>query len=311
MCSTIRPMREEDLEAADHVVRLAFGTLFGLKDPLSFGGDSGFVRPRWRSDPEAAYVAEEAGRIVGSIIAMDWGSIGVLGPLTVHPEYWGRGIARLLIPPILALFERRRMALATLFTHPESPKHVRLYESFGFAMQFNTLVMEKPLDRRPMDQNVELYNTLPPNAQNEVLSGCRATTDSIFPGLDLAREIRAAAAQRLGDTLLLREASRVIGFAVCHVGAGTEAGSGTLYLKFAAVRPGAAEAFAALLDGCEALAAARGAARVVAGVNSARREAYHLMQARGYRSWLNGVTMNRPDQAGLSRRELFVIDDGR
>lgn len=311
MGPTIRPMREEDLEAADNVVRLAFGTFFGLKNPLSFGGDSGFVRHRWRGDPEAAYVAEDAGRIVGSIIAMDWGSIGVLGPLSVHPEYWGHGLARHLIPPILALFERRHMALATLFTHPESPMHVRLYESFGFAMQHNTLVMRKPPDRLAADPSVELYNSLPPNAQKEALSGCRATTDSIFPGLDLAREIRAVAAQRLGDTLLLREAGRVIGFAVCHVGAGSEAGSGTLYVKFAAVWPGAAEAFAALLDGCEAYAAARGAGCVVAGVNSARREAYHLMQARGYRSWLNGVTMNRPDQAGISRRGLFVIDDGR
>ncbi len=308
---TIRPMRGQDLDAANRVFRLAFGTFFGLEDPQSFHGDGDLVRPRWRADPEAAYVAEEAGRIVGSIIAMDWGRVGVLGPLSVHPEWWGHGVARQLIPPILALFERRRMELATLFTLLQSPKHVRLYESFGFAMQFNTLVMEKPLDPRGTDGGVELYGRLAPDAQAEALAGCRATTDAIFPGLDLAREIRAVAAQQLGDTVLLREDSRVAGFAICHAGAATEAGSGTLFVKFAAVQPGAVDDFATLLDRCEALAAARGAGRIVAGVNSARREAYRLLQARGYRSWLNGVTMHRPDQPGYDRPDLFVIDDGR
>ncbi len=42
-----------------------------------------------------------------------------------------------------------------------------------------------------------------------------------------------------------------------------------------------------------------------------KREAYRLLQAHGYRSWLNGVTMHRPDQPGYDRPDLFVIDDGR
>ncbi len=34
----IRPMRADDLPAADTVRRLAFGTFLGLPDPLSFRG---------------------------------------------------------------------------------------------------------------------------------------------------------------------------------------------------------------------------------------------------------------------------------
>jgi len=45
----------------------------------------------------------------------------------------------------------------------------------------------------------------------------------IYPGLHVRREIEAVEAQRLGETLLLRQGSQLTGFAVCHIGAGTEA----------------------------------------------------------------------------------------
>jgi hypothetical protein len=44
----IRPLREADLEAADHVMRLAFGTFLGLPDPLQFMGDRDYRKPGQR-----------------------------------------------------------------------------------------------------------------------------------------------------------------------------------------------------------------------------------------------------------------------
>jgi hypothetical protein len=35
----VRPLREPDLDDADRIFRLAFGTFIGLPDPLAFGGD--------------------------------------------------------------------------------------------------------------------------------------------------------------------------------------------------------------------------------------------------------------------------------
>jgi hypothetical protein len=113
--------------------------------------------------------------------------------------------------------------------------------------------------------------------------------------------------------VLLREGGAVRGFAVCHAGAGSEAGSGTLYVKFAAVMRGteAPARLAALLESCEALAARLGARRVVAGVNTARRGAYRLLRSRGYRADMAGVAMHRPDQPGYNRAEIFALDDWR
>lgn len=135
-------------------------------------------------------------------------------------------------------------------------------------------------------------------------------------------DIRAVAVQGLGDTVLLWDAEdhkdhkdheRLAGLAVCHYGAASEAGSDTCYLKFAAVQPGsrAGEDFGRLLDACAALAVARGVSRLVAGVNTARHEAYQAMRARGMRVDMYGIAMQRRNEAGYNRAGVYLIDDWR
>ena len=42
--------------------------------------------------------------------------------------------------------------------------------------------------------------------------------------------------ERLGDTVLIDDGAGLHGVAICHAGAGTEAGAGACYVKFDAVR---------------------------------------------------------------------------
>jgi hypothetical protein len=58
---SIRPLKENDLEEADRIFRLAFGTFLGLPDPLMFIGDADYVRTRWQADPASAFAAEVDG----------------------------------------------------------------------------------------------------------------------------------------------------------------------------------------------------------------------------------------------------------
>jgi hypothetical protein len=114
--------------------------------------------------------------------------------------------------------------------------------------------------------------------------------------------------------VLLWDDSKLLGFAVCHCGPGSEAGSGACYIKFGAARPGAeaAKIFGRLLDACEALASVEGMSRLIAGVNTARRETYRRMLARGFRAdILQGVTMHRPDEPGYDRPDVYAVDDWR
>ena len=132
---TVRPLRDPDLPLADRIFRLAFGTFNGLQDPLRFGGDIDKIRTRWLADPGAAFGAEVGGVLVGSNFVTHWGSVGYFGPLTVHPDFWDRGVAQKLLEPALALFEAWGCRHTGLYTYSQSPKHLALYQKFGFKIE--------------------------------------------------------------------------------------------------------------------------------------------------------------------------------
>ena len=304
----IRLLAETDLGDADRVFRLAFGTQFGLAEPMSFRGDAGMVRPRWSSDPAGALGAFRDTELIGSAFAARWGSFGVLGPITVRPDCWGSGVGKRLLEPAMALFESWGIKHIALFTFPQSTKHVALYQKFGFWPQFLTVVLSKAVEHPPEAAHWFRYSDSPWS-----LPECAALTGSIFPGLDLEREIRGVHDQKLGDTVLLRDGARLQGLAVCHIGKGSEAGTGATYVKFAAVRPGqdAQGHFERLLAACEALALDQRSPRIIAGVNTARHAAYRKLLQRGYQGLLHGVAMQRPNRAGYNTPDHFVIDDWR
>ena len=229
----VRPLVAEDLDDADRICRVAFGTFAGAPEPERFFGDADMVRTRWRTDPGAALAADLGGQLAGSNFAANWGSVGYFGPLTVAPEHWDQAIAQRLLD---------------------------------------------------------------------------ATMD-----LDLSREIASVRAQRLGDTVLIDDGTGLQGMAVCHVGAGTEAGSDVCYVKFGAVRPGpgAERRFGLLIDACDSLAAEHGVAALMAGTNLGREQAWRALADRGFRAIRQGVTMHRPNEAGYSTTDAFVIDDWR
>jgi len=319
MAVVVRPLAESELPAADRIFRHAFGTFVGLPEPERFGGDADYVHTRWRARPECALAAEVDGALAGSNFAVAWGTVGTFGPLTVRPDCWDRGVARALLAPTMALFARHGVTHAGIFTFAQSPKHVALYGKLGFWPRFLTAIMARELTRaRAHDPAVparargwERFSAVPAGERAACLARCRGVTATLYDGLDLGSEIAAVAEQALGDTVLLGGGAR--GFAVCHVGAGSEAGSGTCYVKFGAVPvgPRAAEDFGALVDACESFAAAAGARRVVAGMSLARERAHRLLAARGYRTEIQGVAMHRPNEAGYSRPEVFAIDDWR
>jgi len=313
MTVDIRPLAQADLPAAERIFRLAFGTFLGLPDPMAFMGDADLVGTRWRAAPAAAIGAYAGGALVGSSFAANWGSFGFLGPVTVSPDRWDQGIAQRLLAASMALFRQWGARQTALFTSPHSAKHIALYQKFGFWPQQLTPVMAKPVEAGAPADGWSSYAAQGPEARIASLAACRAITEALYPGLDLAGEICAVVERRLGDALLLHDGADLAGFAVCHLGAGSEAGSGTAYVKFGAVRPGPAAAhnFERLLTACEALAAARGLGQLVAGVNTARHEAYRLMLARGFRTLLQGVAMLGPNDPAFNRADCFVIDDWR
>lgn len=310
----IRPMRAADLEEADRIFRLAFGTFLGLPDPLKFAGDADSVRARFASWPEAAFVAERTGAVVGSILSVRRGSVAFFGPLTIRPDLWDGGIAKRLVAATVAVYDRWRLRHSGLFTFADSAKHVALYQKFGFWPVSLMAMVARAVEPSPAGASSSSgLGDLHGEGHAQAIASCRAASDAIYPGLDASDEIDAMARLGLGDVALVRAGGEVQGFAICHVGAGSEAGSGTCLVKFGLVRPGpaAAATFDQLLDACAAIAARRGAGTLLVGVDLGCRAAYRRLLERGFRTQMQGVAMHRPDDPGYFARDAYVLDDWR
>ena len=251
--------------------------------------------------------------MAGSNFITNWGSFGFFGPLSVHPRLWDQGVAQRLLQATMEFFVRSDSSHTGLYTFSHSPKHAALYQKFDYWPQYLTPVMSKSVAPVANQNGAILFSELRPAQKQEALAECGKLTDAIFEGLDVSREIRAVDAQQLGDTILLFDGSTISAFAVCHTGAGTEAGSGACYVKFAAVRPNAHAQlnFEQLLELCEAYAASRSAAKLIAGVNMARHEAYRMLAGRNFRADMIGVAMQKANAPGFNRPGIYVLDDWR
>jgi len=311
--TVVRELRAEDVDAADQIFRVAFGTFLGLPDPGSFMGDAGYVRTRRQANPAGAIAAEVDGQLVGSNFVTSWGSVGFFGPLSVRPELWDRGIGRRLLDRTMEIIEAQGTHAASLFTFPHSTKHVHLYQQYDFWPRQLTAVMTKPVERPVGAPDWTTYGALDDVGREAAMQECRAITDAIYPGFDPSTETLAAHAQQLGDTILVRDGSRLVAFGVCHVGAGTEAGSDVCLVKVGAAFPGASapDHFRQLLRACEAYAATREVQRLEAGMNTERSQAYREMLAYGFRTALQGVAMMRRNERGYLRDDVHLIDDWR
>ena len=200
-----------------------------------------------------------------------------------------------------------------LLTFAESTKHVGLYQSFGFWPRYLIVAMSAPVVAPELAVPYARFSEVAPRDRDGVTSQIREPTFSVFDGLDVTREVEAVLEQRLGETLLIHDESGLQAVAVCHVGPGTEAGSGMCYVKFGAARPGhkAARSFARLVDACQDLAVSTGASVISAGVNLGRERAYAVLRQKGFRHEHQGLAMHHPNEPSYDRPSCYVIDDWR
>lgn len=318
----IRLMRQSDIPQADRIMRLAFGSFLGLPDPSSFMGDADYVKTRYIANPSAALGAEVDGKLVGSNFALNWGSVGIFGPLTIHPDLWNKGVAKRLLEKTMEFFDRWKIKHAGLFTFAQSIKHIHLYQNFGFWPRFLTSIMSKTIGQTQEPEQSSYhwsrFSELNSCEKTRAIEECMDLTNQIYNGLNLEMEIYSVEKQRLGDTILLREDNKnndstLNAMAICHCGPGTEEGSGTCYVKFGAVRPSqdSPTYFDRLLAVCESFAKSQQLSRVTAGVNLGRHNAYRKMIEHHFRTDLQGVAMHKPNEAGYNTENIYVIDDWR
>ena len=185
-------------------------------------------------------------------------------------------------------------------------------------MQKITAVMERAVCATPeMLPTARFHSKLPKKDRDAVLSECRRISDGTFLGLDLTREILSIEANGFGDTIWLGAEHALTGFACCHQGAGSEAGSSQTLVKFAAVSLGgdAQGDFEKLMLACEKFATTRGVKRLVAGTNTGRAACYEALLGLGFWSGMNGIATLKPAADtgvdGYNVPGIFAVDDWR
>ena len=309
---SIRPLSQCDLPEAGKILRRAFATHFGMS-PGAFWADRDFVTSRWMTDPSLAFGAWNGGRLVGSSLGASWGSLGVFGPITTHPDTWNHGIARHLIPPVIERLKGLGARHIALFTFAESTKHIALYQKFGFWPRSLTAIMSRPVEARVTPPQSTRYSAIASGDHAHWLDASRALTDGVRDGLDLTAEIRAAQSFGHGDSVFLAEGSRVKAVAHCEYGAKSPAGSGSCLLRFAVVQPDADQDvhFDQLLAACSSLAADEGLKELVVCVNASRPKAYQRLLSMGFRVQRHGVTMHCPNEHAYNKVASYIVEDWR
>src|SRR6266704_3655536 len=92
------------------------------------------------------------------------------------PDLWEKGVAKRLLQATMMLFEKWGTRQAALFTFPQSPKHIALYQKFGFWPQFLTPVMSKVIEQQQEGVGWSLYSKTPVSEQESSLCQCFAIT---------------------------------------------------------------------------------------------------------------------------------------
>ena len=139
---------------------------------------------------------------------------GWMGPLAVRTEYQGTGVGKEIVEKGIAWLRERRARVIGLETMPRTMDNIGFYSGLGFVP--GRLTVTLTLDSATGDRAPELYGRLSARDRDTVMAETRTLVSAIAPGYDFTREIELTDSLSLGDTVLLIDRGRLLGFAICH-----------------------------------------------------------------------------------------------
>jgi predicted N-acetyltransferase YhbS len=324
----IRRVRKGDLAKVRDVLEQSFGDFLerqlGTRPRQAFNGAQ-YVHHRWLMEPWGCFVAEEDGaKIVGAVLAVTWGTVGLMGPVAVLTHYHNQTIAQQLIRAVQEFFDENKATLHGVVTYPTSAKHLALFHKFGYKPKLLTAVMSRGLDRsggRPVAPKpplksaltVRRFSTLEETRKKTALARFHRLTNAVCRGLDVSKEIEIVDGLALGDTLLLERGAELVGFVVYHTPGVSEAPTGSLYVKFLAIDPRhrKVEHLEQFVTALEELAQEQGIPRVILPVYLRYWLAYSTLVKCGYQVDFTMVRMQKGKPEDYEDPADLLLDDWR
>jgi predicted N-acetyltransferase YhbS len=135
---SMRPMRSDDAVACGQIGFEAHGAVAAAhnvpSEQPSVEYAVGMIQQLLAQPISRGIVAERDGRIAGSIFLHTFGSVGVIGPLTVQPRAEG-GVGRRLMEEALTVASGLGLERVRLVQSPAHLRSLALYVKMGFDVQ--------------------------------------------------------------------------------------------------------------------------------------------------------------------------------
>jgi GNAT superfamily N-acetyltransferase len=179
-----------------------------------------FLNPTiWRyaiddADDGAMLWRDDRGHIVAFNMVHRSGSEGWMGPLAVRTELQGSGTGKEIVTRGIDWLKRHGASVIGLETMPRTMDNIGFYSRLGFRP--GRLTITTTLEAASIDKPAPLVGRLDPSDREDALAACRALLQRLQPGRDYTREITLTSELALGDTVLLYDGDRLVGFALAH-----------------------------------------------------------------------------------------------
>ena len=212
------PVRVEEIGALNQVFSDAFTERYrrdgmvGVRVPF-------LHQPIWRYAIEDAAGGAmlwrgERGEIAAFNIAHCSGVEGWMGPLAVKPEYQGAGSGKEIVRAGIEWLRSQGATTIGLETMPRTMDNIGFYSALGFEPGRLTLTLT--LDAATGERTPILLGRLSSVDYEDQIAESTTLVQSLLPGYDFSRELRLTNDLALGDTVLLHDRGRLVGFALCH-----------------------------------------------------------------------------------------------
>jgi GNAT superfamily N-acetyltransferase len=179
-----------------------------------------FLNPMiWRyaiddADEGAMVWRDERGHIVAFNMVHRSGTEGWMGPLAVRTEFQGSGTGKDVVTRGVDWLKSQGSTVIGLETMPRTMDNIGFYSRLGFLP--GRLTITATLDASYGDAPAQAMGRLSPQARADAVAECHALTERLVPGYDYTREINLTQELAVGDTVLLHDHDRIVGFALAH-----------------------------------------------------------------------------------------------
>ena len=157
---------------------------------------------------------DERGHIAAFNMVHCSGAEGWMGPLAVRTEYQGAGMGKEIVQRGVEWLKSRPTSVIGLETMPRTMDNIGFYSRLGFLPGRLTITMT--FDAQNSIDGVRLFGRLSTRARDDALAECRALVERLLPGYDYTREITLTSDLSVGDTVLLYDGDRLVGYALAH-----------------------------------------------------------------------------------------------